>query len=220
MLKEKTEREEFIESNLNLVRSLCKRFTGKGIEYDDLYQAGCMGLIKAADNFDTERGLCFSTYAVPVVLGEIRRLFRDGGQVKVSRSLKELFLKVKSVSNRLELNWGREPTVNEIASELGVSAEEVTEALTANVPAVSLTSGEDDLSVIDIPESDKSEEIDNRLLLESALSFLDEKERNIIKYRYYQSKTQSDTASILNISQVQVSRCEKRTLKKLREMLK
>lgn len=220
MLKEKTEREEFIESNLNLVRSLCKRFTGKGIEYDDLYQAGCMGLIKAADNFDTERGLCFSTYAVPVVLGEMRRLFRDGGQVKVSRSLKELFLKVKSVGNKLELSLDREPTVNEIASELCVSVEEVTEALAANIPAVSLTSGEDDLSVMDIPESDKSEEIDNRLLLESAFGFLDETERNIIKYRYYEAKTQSVTAQILNISQVQVSRCEKRTLKKLREILK
>ena len=121
-------RDSFIESNLPLVHSLCKRFVGRGIEYDDLYQAGCIGLIKAADGFDESRGLCFSTYAVPVILGEIRRMFRDGGSVKVSRSLKELSLKISRVKPLLELKLSREPTVGELAAELCVTPEEITEA--------------------------------------------------------------------------------------------
>ena len=125
--KEKSDRDCFIESNLRLVHSLCKRFSGRGIEYDDLYQAGCMGLIKATDAFDKERGLCFSTYAVPVIMGEIRRLFRDGGAVKVSRSVKELGMKISRERQKLEQKLCREPTVKELALSLGVSPEELTE---------------------------------------------------------------------------------------------
>lgn len=113
MLKQKTDRELFIENNLGLVRALCVRFSGRGIEYDDLYQAGCMGLVKATDAFDSERGLCFSTYAVPVIMGEMRRLFRDGGAVKVSRSVKELGMKISRERQKLEQKLCREPTVKE-----------------------------------------------------------------------------------------------------------
>ena len=143
MLKEKTERDRFIEDNLGLVHSLCKRFAGRGIEYDDLYQAGCIGLIKAADAFDEQRGLCFSTYAVPVIMGEIRRLFRDGGSVKVSRSVKELGLKINREKQLLEQRFCREPTVTELAEAVGVSAEDITEAMCALQPTVSLTREDD-----------------------------------------------------------------------------
>ena len=129
MLKQKTDRELFIENNLGLVRALCVRFSGRGIEYDDLYQAGCMGLVKATDAFDSERGLCFSTYAVPVIMGEMRRLFRDGGAVKVSRSVKELGMKISRERQKLEQKLCREPTVKELALSLGVSPEEVAEAV-------------------------------------------------------------------------------------------
>ena len=135
MVKE-DRREQIVSENLRLVNHLCKRFTGRGIEYDDLYQAGCVGLVKAADAFDENLGFRFSTYAVPVILGEIRRLFRDGGSVKVSRSLKELYLKITKEKQKLEYKLNREPTVSEIACALRVSAEEVTEAISASVPAL------------------------------------------------------------------------------------
>ena len=134
MLKERLDRDRFIEENLGLVHSLCRRFAGRGIEYDDLYQAGCIGLIKATDAFDEQRGLCFSTYAVPVIMGEIRRLFRDGGAVKVSRSVKELGLKISREKQIMEQKLCREPTVSELAERLGVSPEEITEAMCAAQP--------------------------------------------------------------------------------------
>ena len=132
-----TDRDAFIESNLRLVHSCCHKFTGKGIEYDDLYQAGCIGLIKAADNFDESRGLKFSTYAVPVILGEIKRLFRDGGAVKVGRTLKELSLRAVRERERLSKELGRDPTVTELAKRLSVSAEEAAEALPESLTALS-----------------------------------------------------------------------------------
>ncbi len=144
MLKEINDRDLFIENNLGLVHSLCVRFAGRGSEYDDLSQAGCIGLIKATDAFDTERGLCFSTYAVPVIMGEMRRLFRDGGTVKVSRSVKELGMKISRERQILEQKLCREPTVGELASALGVAPEEVTEAICASQPTVSLTYEDDD----------------------------------------------------------------------------
>ena len=137
------ERSRMIEENIGLVHACAHRFKGKGIEYDDLFQAGCMGLVKATDAFDTERGVRFSTYAVPVILGEMRRLFRDGGTVKVSRSLKELSMKVARQREQLSKRLGREPTVSELAAELAVSEESIIEALGAGTPPVSLTSEED-----------------------------------------------------------------------------
>lgn len=210
-------RDRFIESNLPLVHSLCKRFVGRGIEYDDLYQAGCLGLIKAADGFDKTRGLCFSTYAVPVILGEIRRMFRDGGSVKVSRGLKELSLKVSRAKSKLELKLSREPTVSELASEIGVTAEEVTEALSAAMPTVSLTYESDDgVCETDVAVAGPEDLLTNKLLLERAFKHLDNTEKQIINYRYFEYLTQNETAVRLGMSQVQVSRAEKKILLKLR----
>ena len=138
------EREAFICRNLGLVHACARRFNGRGIEYDDLYQAGCLGLIKAADGFEPERGLQFSTYAVPVILGEMRRLFREGGTVKVSRSLRELSLRATRARERLLLENGREPTVEELAAALQVEPALAAQAITAGLPAVSLTAGEEE----------------------------------------------------------------------------
>ena len=217
MVDQRAEREKFIEENLGLVHSLCRRFIGRGIEYDDLYQAGCVGLIKAADGFDRSRGLCFSTYAVPVVLGELRRLFRDGGAVKVSRSLKELSIKVSKVSSRLSGELGREPLVSEIAAEIGCSTEEISEAICAAQPVVSLTcDGEGGVSEFDLPTPDPGDELCDKILISKAMDSLDETEKRIIQCRYFHGMTQSKTAQLLSMTQVQVSRSEKKTLQKLK----
>lgn len=220
MLKDKSKRDAFIENNLGLVHSICKRFCGRGIEYDDLYQAGCMGLVKAADGFDSDRGLMFSTYAVPVIMGEVRRLFRDGGAVKVSRSVKELGLKINREKQILEQKLCREPTVAEIAAQLGVSSEEVTEAVCAAQNTVSLTyDGDDGVRETDLPTVSTEDEISDRLVLEEAFTKLNENERMIMECRYYRYMTQSNTAKVLNMTQVQVSRAEKKILIKLRGLL-
>lgn len=221
MLKEIKDRDLFIENNLGLVHSLCARFSGRGIEYDDLYQAGCIGLIKATDAFDTERGLCFSTYAVPVIMGEIRRLFRDGGAVKVSRSVKELGMKISRERQALEQKLCREPTVGELAAALGVAPEDVTEAICASQPTVSLTYEDDDgVSETELPVISAEDEISDRLLIDSALEKLNDEEKRLVIYRYYNSLTQSKTAEKMSMTQVQVSRAEKKILEKLRGIMK
>ncbi len=221
MLKEIKDRDLFIENNLGLVRSLCVRFAGRGIEYDDLYQAGCIGLIKATDAFDTERGLCFSTYAVPVIMGEMRRLFRDGGAVKVSRSVKELGMKISRERQALEQKLCREPTVGELAAVLGVTPEDVTEAICASQPTVSLTYEDDDgISETELPVISAEDEISDRLLIDSALEKLNNEEKQLVIYRYYNSLTQSKTAEKMSMTQVQVSRAEKKILEKLRGIIK
>ena len=218
---EQKNRDRFIEENLGLVHSLCKRFSGRGIEYDDLYQAGCIGLIKAPDAFDGERGVCFSTYAVPVIMGELRRLFRDGGTVKVSRSVKELGMKISREKQLMEQRLCREPTVLELAQALNVSAEDITEAMCANQPTLSLTHEEDgEINEADLPTISAEEEISDRLLIDSALEKLNETEKQLVIYRYYNYFTQSKTAELLSMTQVQVSRSEKKILAKLREILK
>lgn len=220
MLEEKITRDRFIEENLGLVHSLCKRFAGRGIEYDDLYQAGCIGLIKATDAFDEERGLMFSTYAVPVVMGEIRRLFRDGGAVKISRSVKELGLKINREKQRMEQELLREPTVSELAARLEVSAEDVTEAICATQPTVSLTYEDDDgVNELELPTVSTEDEISDKLFVDSLLERLDDKEKKLIIYRYYNFLTQSKTAELMEMTQVQVSRAEKKALMKLRKLL-
>lgn len=213
-------RDKFIESNLPLVHSLCKRFVGRGIEYDDLYQAGCIGLVKAVDGFDEGRGLCFSTYAVPVILGEIRRMFRDGGSVKVSRSLKELSLKIARAKTKLENQLSREPTISELAIELGVIPEEITEAQSAAMPTVSLTYESDDgINEMDISVAGPEELLTNKLLLQRAFKNLDNTEQQIIRLRYFEYLTQNETAERLGMSQVGVSRAEKKILLKLRAVI-
>lgn len=213
------EREELITANLGLVHSCAARFKGRGIEYDDLFQIGCVGLIKAADGFDKSRGLMFSTYAVPTILGEIKRIFRDTGAVKVSRSLKELGIKVLAVKERLEYDTGNEVGVKLIAEKMGLSSAEVGEALCALQPTVSLTAYTDNgEEQIDLPVNSEEFGISNRLFVDSLLANLTEEEKRIIKLRYYFGKTQSESAKLLKMTQVQVSRMEKKILGKLRSM--
>ncbi len=209
---------KFIQDNLGLVHSLAGRFKGRGIEYEELYAAGCEGLVKAAKGFDKSRGLQFSTYAVPVILGEIKRLFRDGGTVKVSRGLKELSLKAARVQEQIRRE-GREPRLSEIAEELGVSVEQAGEAVCAALPPVSLTPQEDDETELQIPVPPEQAKLTDKIALNQCMALLTEEERNIIILRYWKNRTQRETGLILGLSQVQVSRKEKRALKKLREML-
>ncbi len=175
-----------------------------------------MGLVKAADGFDETRGLCFSTYAVPTIIGEIKRLFRDSGSVKVSRSVKELSLKVQREKEQLE-KYGVEVTVLMLAERLGVTAEEITEALDASRQVLSLTYENEDGSVeMQLPSQSYENEICSRILIDEAISRLNAEEQEIIKLRYFSEKTQTESAEILGISQVQVSRKEKKALEKLR----
>ncbi len=212
------ERSRMIEENMGLVHACAHKFKGKGIEYDDLFQAGCMGLVKATDAFDTQRGVRFSTYAVPVILGEMRRLFRDGGTVKVSRSLKELSMKVVREREKFAKETGREATVGELSQRLGVEEEAVVEALGASAPVVSLTSDEDS-SEIDLPVSSPEELLSDLISLKQMLGQLEERDRKLIQLRYFQNKTQVQTAKELDMTQVQVSRREKKILLWLRGML-
>ncbi len=213
-------RDEIIKQNMGLVHACAHRFKGRGIEYEDLFQAGCMGLVKATDAFDQERGVRFSTYAVPVILGEMRRLFRDGGTVKVSRTLKELSLKATRTRERLSIEWGREPTVNELAEALGIEVSSVVEALSAAAPALSLTgSDEDGAPQIDLPVESPEEQLADSLSLRQVLRCLEERDQMLIQLRYFKGKTQVETAAALGMTQVQVSRREKKILLQMRELL-
>ncbi len=194
-----------------MVHLCARRFSGKGVEYDDLFQAGCVGLIKAADNFDADRGVKFSTYAVPVILGEIRRLFRDGGTVRVSRGMRELGKKAREAEEQLHEELGRAPTVTEIAGKLEISVEKTALALGVSRPALSLT-GEEDGEQLEIPVEAPEEKMTERMTLYEILHTLEERDRMLIKYRYFQSKTQVETAALLGMTQVQVSRREKKLL--------
>ena len=215
------ERESFICRNLGLVHACARRFHGRGIEYDDLYQAGCLGLIKAADGFEPERGLQFSTYAVPVILGEIRRLFREGGTVKVSRSLRELSLRAGRAREALLLERGREPTVEELAAVLGVEPALAAEAVTAGLPPVSLTASEEDGEErqLDLPTDSPEERITDRLALRQVMEGLVPRDRLLLRLRYMAHQTQQATADRLGMTQVQVSRREKALLARLRERM-
>lgn len=220
-LKQKDiQREKFIEANLGLVHSCANRFRGKGIEYEEMYAAGCVGLIKAYDAFDKERGVQFSTYAVPVILGEIKKLFRDGGMVKVTRSVKELSLKINYARDALQKRLGQEPTLKEIALELNVSVEEIAQAVSAATPPMSLTAAfedEDGQTEFDIPIESAEEELTNIMGLKYAISDLDSEEKKIIYLRFFKNLTQSATAEIMNKTQVQISRKERKIILKLRK---
>lgn len=217
MVKDK--RDEQIENNLGLVHSLANRFKGRGVEYDDLFQAGCVGLIKAVDNFDEEKGFAFSTYAVPVIMGEIKRIFRDGGAIKVSRSLKEKSIRVQGIRDRFTKKNLREPTISELSELSGLAIDELSEVLNILSPVVSLSSyGEDSDEEIDIPV-DESDKLFDRIAVNQVLSMLSGRDRFIIKSRFFDGKTQCETAKLLGISQVQVSRKEKAILLSLKEKL-
>ena len=204
-----------VEKNIGLVHLCARKFLGKGIEYDDLFQAGCVGLIKAAENFDDTRGFQFSTYAVPVILGEVRRLFREGGAVKVSRTVGELAQKIKYESERIQKETGESPQISTIAENLGVSIEKIVLAMEASRAPVSLT-GSDDGEDIAIRVEAPEEKLTESMTLIQIISSLPEEDRKLIVYRYYKSKTQSDTAKLLGITQVQVSRREKKILEYMR----
>ena len=214
-------RAEFIEKNLGLVHSCAGRFKGRGIEYDDLFSAGCMGLVKAYDGFDGSRGLCFSTYAVPVILGEIKKLFRDSGTVKVSRSLKELGMRVQAAREHHMKVCGTEPTLSQLAEELNEPAENITLAIQAAQPAMSLTpeNTEDGDRQLDIPVDSPEEALAERISLEEVLRALPEQDQQLIRLRFYGNKTQSETAKVLHTTQVQISRRERRILSLLRRRL-
>ena len=221
MVSDKTRRESFIERNLGLVHSCAGRFRGRGIEYDDLYSAGCIGLVKACDNFDEERGVRFSTYAVPVILGEIKKLFRDGGTVKVSRSLKELGLRVQAAREHHMKVCGVEPTLSQLAEELGEPTENITLAIQAAQPAMSLTpeNAEDGEHQLDIPVESPEEMLSDRISLAEVIETLPEEDKKLIRLRFYGNKTQSETAKMLHTTQVQISRRERKILLLLRRRL-
>lgn len=216
-----TARDRMIEDNIGLVHTCARRFHGRGPEYDDLFQAGCVGLVKAVDGFDASRGFCFSTYAVPLIIGEMRRLFRDGGSVRVSRTIRELSLKASRVREKLTASLQREPTVGEIAAVLGKTPEETAQALAANLPTLSLTRGgeEDDGEQIDLPGEGIEERITDRLALRQVLGELEGRDRALIVLRYLKSQTQQKTAEQLGMTQVQVSRRERVILQEMRRKL-
>lgn len=214
-------RDKLITENMGLVHSCAGRFKGKGIEYDDLFQAGCVGLVKAADGFDADRGFAFSTYAVPVILGEIRRIFRDGGTVKVSRMLKEKSRSALAERERLTRLYDREPTLRELADALGTDEQETAQILNAAMPALSLTAQDDDSKTaqFDIPVDSQDNEIGDKIALHQTMAALPEPDRRLIELRYFNGLTQSRTADVLGMSQVQVSRREKAILTQLRKNL-
>lgn len=220
---DKDARNMLVEENVGLVWSIVRRFKNRGVELEDLFQIGSIGLIKAIDKFDTGYDVKFSTYAVPMIMGEIKRYLRDDGMIKVSRSVRELSLKVYHTRERMENRLGREPTLSEIAGELGVMPEEVATAVDAAAEIESLSKviyqGDGhEIELIDRLEEkkDRNEEVLNQMVLEKAMAYLDDKEKRILDMRYFQDKTQSAIAKELGMSQVQVSRMEKKILMFLR----
>lgn len=215
----KTERQKFIEDNLGLVHSCANRFRGRGVEYEDLFQAGCVGLVKAANGFDETRGFAFSTYAVPAILGEIKRIFRDGGAIKVGRAAKEKARLLLKIRDDLALQNGREATIEEIAGVAQMETAEASLLICASLPLQSLTAGEDGENQTDIPIDSPEEAVTDHIALHEAMLLLEDWERELIHLRYFAGKTQSATAQLLGMSQVQVSRKEKAILKKLRSQM-
>lgn len=213
-MTEKSVRDIKIEENLGLVHSCARRFTGRGVDYEDLVQAGCVGLIKAVDNFDDERGFSFSTYAVPVILGEIKRIFRDDGTVKVSRLIKERGRKISYIKEEFSRAEGREPTISDISSILGISEEETAQAINASLPVFSLTPAEDGNSrgEFDVPTESYDAEIADKIALRQIMEQLEDRDKKLIEYRYFKGLNQTKTAELLNMNQVWVSRREKAIL--------
>ena len=215
-------KEIILNENTGLIWSVVRRFTGRGTEPEDLYQLGCLGFIKAVDGFDLQFGTQFSTYAVPKIAGEIRRFLRDDGAVKVSRSVKERAAQIKATRMNLLSVLGREPTLGEISDQTGLSLEEIAEAETATavVESIHQTTGEDGFCLENILTDTESEErLLEKVSLRQAIEKLPEKEGMVIKLRFFHGLTQERVSKVLSVSQVQVSRIEKRALGKLREMM-
>lgn len=214
--------EQLIEENSGLVWSIARRYFGRGVDPEDLYQLGCVGFLKAINGFDLNFGTQFSTYAVPKISGEIRRFLRDDGAVKVSRGIKERATLLRSARCQLEQRLGREPTISELSAETGVSAEDIAFAETAAGPAESLQreTGDECFTLENVlGDYGQEERLITRFSLDEAIKKLPERERMIISLRYFHGLTQEKTARIVGVSQVQVSRLEKRAVLKLRESL-
>ena len=215
--------EQAVLENRGLIWSVVRRYCGRGVETDDLYQLGCLGFLKAVQGFDFSYGTCFSTYAVPKIAGEIRRFLRDDGAVKVSRTVKENALAIRMARDKLSHTLGREPTLSELAGETGLTAEDIAAADTATAAVASLQSetGEDGLTLEGMlsDEGSMEEDVVERVTLRAAIDDLPERERQVIFLRYYKGLTQEQSARVLGVSQVQVSRIEKKAMEKLREKL-
>lgn len=211
------EQDKLVTENLGLVHSCARRYVGRGIDYDDLYQSGCEGLVKAAAGFDSSRSIRFSTYAVPAILGEIRRLFRDGGSVRVSRSIRDLGLKIRRAEGEMRTELGRDPTVCELAERLGTDVESIAEAIDASRPVISLTSERDGEEFEEeIPTEKFDDAVIDIIALRQIISRLDKGDRKLIQLRYFGGMTQSATAKLLGMTQVQVSRRERKIIEQLR----
>lgn len=223
---DKDARERLVTENMGLIWSIVRRFSGRGYEVEDLFQIGSIGLMKAIDKFDTSFQVKFSTYAVPMISGEIKRFLRDDGMVKVSRSIKENGWKIRRASEKLLYETGREPTIEELSRETGLFKEDIVLALEAGTEIESIYKtvyqgdGNEIFLVDKLPEKcDENEHLINSLAIKQIMEELSEQERTIIELRYFQEKTQTEVAKALSVSQVQISRMEKRILLKMREKM-
>ncbi|MDY4507276.1 MAG: sigma-70 family RNA polymerase sigma factor [Candidatus Faecousia sp.] len=214
--------EKLVTENSGLIWAVARRFLGRGVETDDLYQLGCMGFLKAVDGFDLSFGTQFSTYAVPKIAGEIRRFLRDDGAVKVSRSIKERAAAIRSCRNQLASALGREPTIQEISRQTGFSPEDIAlaETATASTESIQQENGEEGFSLEDVlTDTESEDQMLEKIALRQAITELPQRERSVVELRYFHCLTQQRVAKILNVSQVQVSRIEKRAIALLHEML-
>lgn len=219
---DRTAGEELIVGNSGLIWSIARRYFGRGVDPEDLYQLGCLGFLKAVEGFDLDFGTQFSTYAVPKNAGEIRRFLRDDGTVKVSRSLKERSAMVRITRQKLTNRLGREPTLSELSAETGLLPEEIATAETATGAAESIQkrSGEDGFALEDVlTEGEMEDKIVERIALREAIASLSEREQLVIKLRFFHGLTQDKTSKILGVSQVQISRIEKKALENLRKFI-
>ena len=219
-------RNRVITENVGLIWSIVRRFLGRGQEADDLFQIGCIGLMKAVDKFELSYDVKFSTYAVPMITGEIKRFLRDDGMIKVSRTLKETAGRVRKVQEMLEGEYGREPTLAELADSLQLAEEEIVMALDSAAEVESLNktiyhSDGSDIALMDkiAEEVDRNEQLVNHIALKKILSELDEREQSLIRMRFFEERTQTQVAEVLGVSQVQVSRMEKKLLLQMRSRL-
>ena len=215
--------QRLVEENSGLIWSVARRFFGKGVDPDDLYQLGCVGFLKAIDGFDENYGTKFSTYAVPKISGEIRRFLRDDGAVKVSRGIKEQAAKIRQARANLEQRMGREPTMSEISRETGISPEDIAfaETATGQTDSINRESGDDGFTLeLVLGDYSAEEKMVENIALRAAIEKLPQRERQVIALRYYHGMTQQNCARVMHVSQVQISRLERRAVELLRESMK
>jgi len=215
-----TQQNTWVESNMGLVYMVAKKFSGRGVEFEDIVQIGSVGLIKAAKNFNSELGVKFSTYAVSMIIGEIKRFFRDDGMIKIPRKTKESAIKIKNATDHLRKTLGFEPKMQDVAEFTGLTNEEIVNAMEASKPCESFYAEiSEDTYVIDMlaMQDDKETPVDDKIFLKEILDKLDARSRQIIILRFFKDKTQQEIADLVGVSQVQISRIEKKAIKFLRE---